>query len=119
LVLDHHCADGVLVYQLLRQFFHLEHVLNPDFIYGSFAIGAFLITMWSVRKAWNTKKAGGISVWFPLYFGCWGFGNLFVFDLFISPVSFIANLLSVGANLFYVWVILCNEKLEKVSEQKR
>lgn len=90
--------------------------MSPDLVYGGFAMGAFLITMWSLRKAWIEQKAGGISAWFPFYFGAWGAGNLFVFDPWLSPVSFIANLLSIGANLLYVWIIIRNERLEKISE---
>jgi hypothetical protein len=91
--------------------------MNPDLIYGSFATGAFLITCWSLHKAWVTKKAGGISAWFPFYFALWGGANCFVFASFNTPVSFVANLLSVVANLLYTAIVLRNERLEKVSEQ--
>lgn len=91
--------------------------MNPDLIYGAFATGAVLITLVSVRKAWKDKSAGGISVWFPFYFACWGLANCFVFGFTQTPVSFIANASAIGVNLLYLYVILRNEKLEKVSQK--
>lgn len=91
--------------------------MTPDLVYGSFSTGAVLITLWSMRKAWIDKSAGGISAWFPIYFAFWGLSNTFVFGFNAMPISFLSNLAAIAVNLLYTCIIVRNERLEKVSQK--
>ena len=88
-------------------------MVSGDILYGGFALGAFVMTALSTHKAWRTQSAGGISVWFPLFFACWGAANLFVFTYSMAPVSVIANVLAVIGNLVYMGVIIHNIRKQK------
>ena len=93
-------------------------ILSPDLIYGGFCVGAFFITLLSVKKAIRTRSAGGVSIWTPLYFALWSAGNIIVFSPTAAPISFWGNLLLLTANIAYVTIVYLNEQYEKVSQNK-
>lgn len=80
--------------------------MQPDFINACFQLAAAAFTLNHCRVLYKEKKVAGVSILSVSFFVCWGVFNLYYYPSLNQPLSFIAGVVILLANLIWVGCLI-------------
>ena len=84
-----------------------------DVINSVFILGGSVVLFINVYKLYQDKSVKGVSLIPAVFFGAWGFWNIYWFHHLQQPMSFYGSFLMLAANLWWTGLALYYRSKER------
>ena len=79
-------------------------MITPDMVNGFFELIGSVFVWINVYKIYQDKEVKGIYWPLSIFFGAWGFWNLYYYPFLDQWVSFYAGIVMAFGNVAWVWL---------------